>query len=314
MGAYDRRTFIKHSALLVAAAGTARAFPSDVAASTSVSATGQGMLRTYLSDPPTRPEVIAHRGGNGQWPGETLRAFRGAAQLGADVLEMDVFLSRDNELVLMHDHEVRKTTEGCGTVNELYSDYLRTLNAGHKWSPDGKRRPFEGRSALSPEYSDLRVPLLKEVLDEFPGARMVIEMKKADKSPAAALSRMIRKRGLADRVLVASFVGKFMDEFRQLSPEVPTSYTLSKGDVKRLLSGKRFSEGVPSEPSAIQLPYRLVTGEVVSHARARNIKVHAWTVNDLDKMYLMWNLGVDGIITDYPGPLLALLGRARPSS
>lgn len=138
-------------------------------------------------------------------------------------------------------------------------------------------------------------------------------MKEADVSPAAALGRMIRERGAAERVLVASFKGKFMDEFRRLSPEVATSYSLSAGDAERLLSGRRLSEGDRGEPSAIQLPYRLVTGERVRRAHARNIKVHAWTVNDLDKMYLMWNRGADGIITDYPGPLLALLGRARPA-
>jgi len=110
-----------------------------------------------------------------------------------------------------------------------------------------------------------------------------------------------------------AFLLLFMDEFRWLSPEVATSYSLSKGDVERLLSGRRLSDNEPGEPSAIQLPYQLVTEERVRRAHARNIKVHAWTVNDLDKMYLMWNRGVDGIITDYPGPLLALLGRARPA-
>jgi glycerophosphoryl diester phosphodiesterase len=76
-----------------------------------------------------------------------------------------------------------------------------------------------------------------------------------------------------------------------------------------LISGKKFSNDV-GQPQAIQLPYQVITEQVVRRAHQRNIKVHAWTVNDLDKMYLMKNLGVDGIITDYPGPLLALLGRA----
>jgi glycerophosphoryl diester phosphodiesterase len=257
------------------------------------------------------PEVIAHRGGDGQWPGETMRALREAAKLGADVLEMDVFLSRDGELMLMHDHEVERTTEGRGVVNELDSKYLQSLNAGHKWSPDGKCRPFENKSVRDPRYRDLRVPRLAEVFDEFPRARMVIEMKKADRSPAAALSQMIRERGAADRVLVASFKGKFMDEFRRLSPEVATSFSLSKGDLGRLISGRKLADGDAADPRAIQLPYQLVTEEVVRRAHDRNIKIHAWTVNELDQMYLMWNRAVDGITTDYPGPLLALLGRVK---
>lgn len=312
MGTFDRRTFIKRAAMLAAAAGALRVFPAHASASPPLP-NPQGTSHPFFANARHTPEVIAHRGGNGQWPGETMRALRGAAKLQVDVLEMDVFVSADDKLVLMHDHEVKVTTEGKGRINDLHSDCLTTLNAGHKWSADGKSRPFEGVSVRSPEYQDLRVPLLKEVFDEFPDARMVIEMKKADRSPAAALSKMIRERGMTNKVLVASFVGKFMDEFRRLSPEVATSYSLSKGDVERLLSGRKLSDNEPGEPSAIQLPYQLVTEERVRRAHARNIKVHAWTVNDLDKMYLMWNRGVDGIITDYPGPLLALLGRARPA-
>ena len=255
------------------------------------------------------PEVIAHRGGNGQWPGETMRALREAAKLKVDVLEMDVFISADDKLVLMHDYEVKKTTEGKGIINELHSDYLQTLNAGHKWSADGKSYPYEKVNVRLPEYQDLRVPLLKDVFDEFPDARMVIEMKNADRSPAKALSKMISERGAAHRVLVASFKGKFMEEFRQLSPEVATSYSLSKGDLGTLISGRKLDDSDQSDPRAIQLPYYLITEEVVRRAHGRDIRVHAWTVNDLDKMQLMSNRGVDGIITDYPGPLLALLDR-----
>ncbi|HEY0077918.1 MAG TPA: glycerophosphodiester phosphodiesterase [Pyrinomonadaceae bacterium] len=310
MGTYDRRTFIKRSAVLAAAAAAVRVLPTH--ASASPAAIRRETCHAFFDGAGRAPEVIAHRGGDGQWPGETMRALREAAKLGADVLEFDVFLSSDGELMLMHDHKVDKTTEGRGVVNNLDSKYLQGLNAGHKWSPDGKCRPFENKSALDPQYRDLRVPRLAEVFDEFPRMRMVIEMKKANLSPAAALSKMIRERGAQERVLVASFKGKFMDEFRRFSPEVATSYSLSKGDVERLLSGRRLSDNEPGQPSAIQLPYQLVTEERVRRAHARNIKVHAWTVNDLDKMYLMWNRGVDGIITDYPGPLLALLGRARP--
>lgn len=308
MGAYDRRTFIKRSAMLAAAAASAQVSPA-LATECPPGSKGRAPCQAFFAGAGTNPEVIAHRGGDGQWPGETMRALRAAAKLGVDVLEMDVFLSCDGELMLMHDHEVEKTTEGRGLVNELDSKYLQELNAGHKWSPDGKYRPFECKSVLTPEYRDLRVPRLAEVFDEFPDIRMVIEMKKADRSLAAALSKMIRERGAAGRVLVASFAGKFMDEFRRLSPEVATSFSLSKGDLGRLLSGRKLADGDTADPRAIQLPYKLITEEVVRRAHDRNIKVHAWTVNELDKMYLMKNRGVDGIITDYPGPLLALLGR-----
>jgi len=309
MGTYDRRTFIKRSVKLAATVATVRVFPAH--ANPISPPNWQDTSHPFFVNVRHTPEVIAHRGGNGQWPGETMRALRGAAKLKVDVLEIDVFISADDKLVLMHDHEVKVTTEGSGRINELHSDYLTTLNAAHRWSADGKSRPYEGVNVRLPKYQDLRVPLLKDVFDEFPDARMVIEMKKADKSPAEALSKMIRERRMTNKVLVGSFVGKFMNEFRRLSPEVATSYSLSKDDLGRLISGRKLAEGDEADPRAIQLPYQLVTQETVRRAHARNIKVHAWTVNNPDKMYLMWNRGVDGIITDYPGPLLALLDRLR---
>jgi glycerophosphoryl diester phosphodiesterase len=307
---YDRRTFIKHSAMLAATATAVQILPPFASGSPPASAVDwQDTPHPFFANATNTPEVIAHRGGNGQWPGGTLRAFRAAAKLKADILELDVFISLDGELMVMHDHEVNKTTEGTGEINKLHSNYVQSLNAGHKWSPDGKNYPFKNKSVSDPVYKDLRVPRLREVFEEFPGARMIIEMKKADRSPAQALSRMISEFEMKNKVLVASFVGKFMEEFRQLNPDVATSFSLSRTDAERLISGKKLSKNDPADPRAIQLPFQLITKEVVRRARERNIKVHAWTVNDPDKMYLMWNLGVDGIITDYPGPLLALLGR-----
>ena len=310
METYGRRTFIKRSAVLAGAFAASGLSGPSVAARV-LAANQQNRCHAFFSNAGSLPEVIAHRGGNGQWPGETMRALRESAKMGVDVLEMDVFLSSNGELVLMHDEKVDKTTEGKGFVNNLHSEDLQKLNAGHKWSPDGKCRPFEGKSVLDPQYSDLKVPLLSEVFREFKSERMIIEMKKADRSPAAALSEMIKECDMTDKVLVASFAGKFMNEFRRLSPEVATSFSLSGSDFLRLLSGKKYSDYDLGVPSAIELPFKAVSEDIVQRAHSRNIKVHAWTVNKLERMFLMWNLGVDGIITDYPGPLMSLLKSAN---
>lgn len=309
MSNFDRRTFIKHAAM---AATTAACFDIHRRLATAIPPVVNRQAIThhpFFANATNTPEVIAHRGGNGQWPGETMRAFRAASRLGVDILELDVFISRNGELMVMHDHEIDKTTAGKGVVNKLHSDYLQGLNAGHKWSPDGEHYPFRGKSVSDPNYRDLHVPRLREVLDEFRNARMIIEMKKANRSPAQALSRIISEYGMTNKVLVASFEGKFMEEFRRLSPDVATSFSLSKGDFDRLISGKKISDDEVGQPRAIQLPFRFITDDIVRRSHERNIKVHAWTVNDLEKMYRMWQVGVDGIITDYPGPLLALLGR-----
>jgi glycerophosphoryl diester phosphodiesterase len=315
MGTYNRRTFIKHSAMATAIAAASRVL--DIPATASpLAANVPGVDHPFFAQARNHPEVIAHRGGDGQWPGETMHAFREAMKLGVDVLEMDVYSSHDGELILMHDPNVKTTTEVEGRINELDSTYLLTLNAGHHWSPDGgKSHPYRDKANV-PEslLKELRVVSLEEVFKAFPGVRMNIEMKKAKISPAPALSKMIQDYGMTDKVLVASFVGKFMNEFRRLSPKVATSLSLSKGDLGKLISGKKFSDDDPNDPRAIQMPYKWITDDVVRKARERNLKLHAWTVNDLKKMSLMKTLKVDGIITDYPGPLLSVLDRLRSVS
>jgi glycerophosphoryl diester phosphodiesterase len=91
----------------------------------------------FFSLAKNHPEVIAHRGGNGQWPGETMAAYKGAMDLGVDVMEMDIYLTKDPHLVLMHDKNVETTTEGTGVVNEFTLGDIQRLNAAYDW-PGGR--------------------------------------------------------------------------------------------------------------------------------------------------------------------------------
>ena len=257
------------------------------------------------------PEVIAHRGGNGQWPGETMAAYKGALGLGVDVLEMDVYLTKDGQLVLMHDKNVDGTTDGEGLVGEFTLDDIQKLNAGYRWSADGKTFPYQLALDQLPSdlQKDLRVPSLKEIFEAFPQMRMIVEMKAAFSSPAAALCRMLREHQMTERVLVASFDGHYMTEFRDLCPEVATSTSLSAADVTELLLGVQWFDKQPADPSVLEAPHKLISEHLVHLVRKRGLRLHAWTVNDSAEMERMKSLDVDGIITDYPGPLLALLGR-----
>ena len=333
MSFYNRRTFLKHSAMLAAATATTRiSLPS-------VSGT-PGIINQQVSDHPffaqaKSLDVIAHRGGNGQWPGETMLAMKRARELGVDVLEMDVYLTRDRRLVLMHDNFVGSTTEASGLksfypVHRVDLAELQTLNAAYRWAPEGsKTRPYNLKFAELPKglQKDLRVPTLEEVFEEFSEMRMNIEMKWAPKvpSPAVELSRLIKdqKYNMTNKVLVASFSHSFMEEFRNLSKEVATS-----ASVKELI-GYRFGNERPNA-TAIQLTPELVaevkrvtlfkktllTKEFIEKAhnnKPNKLPVHAWTINDLKEMRRVMDLGVDGIITDYPEPLLGLLGGTKPA-
>jgi glycerophosphoryl diester phosphodiesterase len=253
------------------------------------------------------PLVIAHRGGALLWPENTLFAFRRAAELGADMLEMDLRATADGAIVVLHDETVDRTTDGMGPVRALTLERLRRLDAAHRWSADGGRTfPLRG--------AGLVVPTLEEVLRALPRTPMTLEIKQREPSLAAALCRAIRAEGASGRVLVASFHDAEVRSFRRHCPEVATSATAGEARAFVLLS--RVAPSPPYTPpaQALQLPERLgslrvITPRLVDAARRRGFQVHAWTVDEEADMRRLLGLGVDGIVTDRPDRLLEILGR-----
>lgn len=264
----------------------------------------------YFQSDAGRVLAIAHRGGAGLWPENTLYAFERAGASGVDVIETDVRATADGELVLFHDEGVERTTDGNGRVGSLTLAELKRLDAAYRWSPDGGRSfPFKG--------SGVTIPTLREVFEALPHMRFNIEPKQAAPSLAASLCRLIREHGMADKVLVASFSGAVLSEFRRECPEVATS--AATGEVASFLTLHEAGLAASYSPAmqALQVPehaggLRVLTRDFVEAAHGRNLRVHAWTVNDEGDMRRLVETGVDGIITDYPDRLLKILGRAAP--
>ena len=252
------------------------------------------------------PLVMAHRGGAGLWPENTLLAFERARDLGVDVIEMDVQSTADGVLVVLHDATLDRTTDGAGRVVALTLAQVKRLDAGYRFSTDGGRTfPWRGRG--------LTVPTLDEVFTRLPGMRFNIEPKQESPSLVKPLCRAIRERGMADKVTIGSFRQGVLDEFRKECPEVATS--AGPAEVAEFLRASRNGGGT-DEPKfkALQVPesmmgVRVLTRSLVESARARQLQVHAWTVNEAEDMRRLKELGVDGIMTDYPDRLLAVLGR-----
>ena len=254
------------------------------------------------------PLVIAHQGGDGIWPGDTMYAFENAVKIGADVLEMDAHLTKDSQIVLMHDEKVDRTTEGRGLIEDLTLPELKQLDAAYQWSSDdGKTFPYRGQG--------IQVPTLEELFQKFPQMRYVIEIKLTQNPIDKPLCDLIRKNSMQARVLIASFHDEAMQNFRKTCPEVATS--ASRGEVtKFVLLGKVFLSGlVAPQYQSIQPPYDpsesmnipIMTERFIREAHAKNIAVEPWTVDDpqLMKQYIEW--GVDGIMTDRPDLMIEVL-------
>lgn len=263
----------------------------------------------FVANIKNRPEVIAHRGGDGEWPGETIGVYEHARSLGVDVIEMDIYLTGDLQLVLMHDRSVSKTTDGTGNVESYTCDQIQTLNAGYNWEHEAEFRQ-KHLSQLSPELQrKVRVPKLSEIMEEFGDMRMIIEMKPAFNSPATKLWEMLQQYNLTDSVLIASFSDHYIDEFRDLSQgRVATSASLE--EFGELVLGFHGFEKHPVKPCVVDAPFWMLTEHLVNKIKDRGYTLHAWTVNDAEEMARMRDLEVDGIITDYPTTLLDILGRS----
>jgi len=253
-----------------------------------------------------RPLVIAHQGGDGLWPGDTLFAFQHAANLGADVLEMDIHITKDGTLVVMHDETVDRTTDGIGEIESMTLADLKKLDAGYDWSSDdGLTFPYRGQG--------ITVSTLEEIFQAFPDKRMTIEIKKTNASMAQPFCDLIRKYDMQDKVLAASFHDERLNEFRAKCPEVATSSAkdetttfvlLTKPFLGRLYSPKFYSLQVPEESSGITV----MTEAFVRAAHERGLAVEPWTIDDPEQMRLYIEWGVDGIITDRPDIMLEMLG------
>lgn len=236
-------------------------------------------------------------------------AFENAVKIGSDVLEMDAHITKDSQIVLMHDETVDNTTDGTGLIEDLTLAELKKLDAAYKWTnDDGKTFPYRGQ--------EIQVPALEEVLQKFPQMHYVIEIKLTENPIYKPLCDLIRQYNMQDKIMIASFHDEAMQNFRATCPEIATS--ASRSEVRNfVLLGKVFlSEFLAPRYQSIQPPYDpkesmnipIMTERFIREAHAKNIKVEPWTVDDpeLMKQYIEW--GVDGIITDRPDLMIEVLG------
>lgn len=252
------------------------------------------------------PLVIAHRGGAGIAPENTLHAFERSVALGVDVLEFDVRSTSDGELVVIHDANVDRTTDGSGPVNSMPLADVKKLNAGFRWTKDGGQTfPFRD--------SNVGIPTLREVFEAFPGMRFNIEPKHQTPSLIRPLCDMIREFKKTDEVVVASFSQTILDEFRGACPEIATSASTSEVSKFLTLYKTGLTHSYSPAMQALQVPesagVQILSKEFVEAAHERNLDVHVWTVNEIPAMERLIGMNVDGIMTDYPDRLLGFLKR-----
>jgi len=249
------------------------------------------------------PIVIGHRGASGELPENTLPAFERALSQGAEILETDAHLSRDGEVVLSHDPQVDRTTEGSGSIEEHSLAELQRLDAGYRFSPDrGAHFPHRGK--------EIRIPTLREAFERFPGIRFNIEIKQNAPALIDATVRLVAETRREATTLLAAGEDDTMSALRTRLAEsgIRPAVGAAVGDVVRFVRAAIEGEAPPTEPMVLQIPPTiagnpLATAELVEFAHRHGVQVHVWTINEEDEMQRLLDLGVDGVMSDFPGLL-----------
>jgi glycerophosphoryl diester phosphodiesterase len=261
------------------------------------------MRHPYFAPPP--PVVIGHRGAAGEVPENTIASFQHALAAGAQILESDVQITRDGVPVTCHDAEVDRTTDGRGAIAGMDLSELQELDAGHRFGA-GAERPHRGRG--------LRIPSLREAFETLPEARFNLEIKDGRPELVRACVALVAELDRAERTLLTAADDGTMKLLREeiAARGVPVAVGACTGEVVAFVRATIEGSPPPEGPMALQIPEdfagrALVTRDLVEAAHRADVHVHVWTINDPASMRRLLDLGVDGIVTDFPARLAAVI-------
>jgi len=230
--------------------------------------------------------VVAHRGASSLAPENTLAAVNKALELGADGVEIDVRLTKDGEVVLIHDSSLMRT---AGDPGEIWEYTLEELAR------------FEVGSWFGEEFRGEPIPTLIQVIRAVKGRILLnIEIKVSREEPALAqkVADIIRREKMRKKCLVTSFDRKTVEAIKEIDPRIRTGF----------IFGRNYPEDVfEGNWDLLSCNSSVVDSEFVAQAREQNKKIHVWTVDDQEEMRRLIGLGVDGIITNCPQDLLPLV-------
>lgn len=251
----------------------------------------------------TGPIALAHRGGAKDAPENTTAAFDSAIAAGFTYLELDIHLSSDGVLMVIHDARLDRTTDMQGDVRDFTARELETADAGYWYTTNGKQSfPFRGHG--------VGIPRLEDLLNRYPDIHFNIDPKSDE--GVAPLIDVLERTHAWDRVGIACGSHKRIEAVRQLAGErVPTA--MSPREVLLALAAARRGElALPRQGADyIQMPlyHHSITARFVRQAHRAGLRVHAWTIDDPAAMEYLFDIGCDGIMTNDPELLRRVMER-----
>ncbi|CAN5851105.1 MAG: glycerophosphodiester phosphodiesterase family protein [Ilumatobacteraceae bacterium] len=238
-----------------------------------------------MSSPPL---VIAHAGGEGVGPSNTIEAMQRSVAAGADILDVDLRMTSDGMIIARHDRDVASTTDGTGNVDELAWADVQRLDAAARWTGE----PFP---------APVRVPTLEQVLTGFPETPMSLELKQSEPSMAVELCTVLRRTGRATDVYLSANDDSAVYAARDVCPEV-LLITTTYADLDRMRAADESEQEWCAVSPIGQPPYRAdrFDQQQVEIAHRRGMALFTWTVDDPEVMRTLAEVGVDGVYTSRP--------------
>jgi glycerophosphoryl diester phosphodiesterase len=247
-------------------------------------------------EPGGRVRVIAHRGFSGAAPENTLAAIRAAIEIGADMAEIDVTLSADGRVVVIHDDTVDRTTDGRGAVSGHTLAELQRLDAG-AW--------------YAPQFAGERLPTLDEVLAEVEGRILLnveIKAEAVERGIVRTVAAIVRDRGMNDTVIVSSFSPAALEQMRDIAPEIRTG-VLFNPEFHQGLDAADIVTGLGA--SAFNIKRARLTRAMSRQCRDAGIPVAVYTVNSPRRLRRLIKRGVHAVFTDHPDRMVAVRDEAQ---
>ncbi|MNI40737.1 Glycerophosphoryl diester phosphodiesterase [compost metagenome] len=233
--------------------------------------------------------IVGHRGAAGEAPENTLGSFQLAVHQGSNAVELDIHLSKDGHLIVCHDYTLDRTTNLKGLIKDNIFDEIQQADAG---------------SWFSSKYAGEHVPSLEEVLELLPPeVRVNVEIKSDSPELRQKLILLLRSKNWMQRVFVSSFNHPCLINLKEEAPEIRIGLLYKEDYIAPSDINKRFNVSIYS----LHPHHSLVNSVYMEEAREHQLQVYPWTVNDKDRMLELIELGVSGIITDYPAILHDIL-------
>jgi len=230
-----------------------------------------------------KPKILGHRGCAGLEPENTIRAFKRAIDLGVDLIEFDVRMTKDKKLVVIHDEKLDRTTNGRGYIRDFNFEEIRKFDAG------------KGE----------KVPSLEETLDFLKDQRPTIVIEIKEPETTEKILKIINREKVKDKVIIVSFWLEALKKIKEIDPKIKTAALFRKKIKNIILLIKKI------KADGLGLEYHSIDEKIVKDCHKENLEINVWTVNEIEDIERMIELGVDIISSNYPNRVLEILKRSK---